>query len=457
MAPVSRSTVPGRPRSAADRRNGPDAARPGVCSTGSGPASRTLVPMTVIDRLRAALPGSDHEADPEAVPTPPWWRGVVIGLVTGIASLVVVGAPVVLAWLVDPLASGTAWRSVGTAAALWFLVSGGHVVTEGALFSLVPLLGLAGLVLLARVGVREAMVDVSTDGEHWGGLLPRPLAAAVGAWWAGYVVAVGAAVGLTTAGPFRVDGDSLVAPAVLVPLAAIALALRPVVRDDPDVLGPVFDLSWLPDAVRRGLRPGLVGALWLLGTGAVLVGVVVALGWSKVAGITGEVGAPGLGAALLGAAQALSLPNLALWAVSFLAGPGFEVVEGGAVSWSGSEGGLLPMVPVLAALPRPGAFPWVTALSALVVVAVGAVVARRALEEVARLSRLRTKLAVSTVGCATTAALLGGLDVLGGGSAGQFRLSDVGVPTASFVGAVFGWMMLGALVVVLRDAWRLRR
>ncbi|MFQ6171864.1 DUF6350 family protein [Oryzobacter sp. R7] len=413
--------------------------------------------MTVIDRLKAALPGSDHAADPDAVPTPPWWRGVVIGLVTGLASLVLVGAPVVLAWLVDPLATGTAWQPVGTAAALWFLVSGGHVVADGALFSLVPLLGLAALVLLARVGVREAMVDVSTDGEHWGGLLPRPLAAAVGAWWGGYVVAVAIAAGLMTAGPFRVDPESVVAPAVLLPLTAIALALRPVVRDDPDVLGPALDLPWLPDTVRRGLRPGLVGALWLVGLGAAVVLAVVTLGWSKVATITAEVGAPGLGAVLLGAAQALSLPNLALWAVSFLAGPGFEVVEGGAVTWSGSGGGLLPMVPVLAALPQPGDLPWFTALSALVVVAVGALVARRALEEVARLSRLRTKLSVSATGCATTAVLLGALDVLGGGSAGQFRLSDVGVPTASFVAAVFGWMMLGALAVVLRDAWRLRR
>ena len=37
--------------------------------------------------------------------------------------------------------------------------------------------------------------------------------------------------------------------------------------------------------------------------------------------------------------------------------------------WSpaiGAEGGLLPMVPVLAALPSPGAFPWATTLSVLV-------------------------------------------------------------------------------------------
>lgn len=414
--------------------------------------------MTVIDRLRAALPLGEHaEPDLDTVPAPPWWRGVVIGVVTGLASLLLVGAPVVLAWLVDPLATGDAWRAVGTGSALWLLVSGGHLLAGGALFSLVPLLGLAGLALLARVGVREAMVDVSTDGEYWGGLVPRPLAVALGCWWAGYALVVGAAAGVTTAGPFRADLLSLVVPLVVLPVAAMALALRPVVADDPDVLGPALDLPWVPDDVRRGIRPGLVGAAWLLGLGTLVLGLVVALGWSRVVTISGEVGAPGLGATLLGAAQALSLPNLALWAVSFLAGPGFEVVEGGAVTWSGSEGGLLPMVPVLAAMPGPGPFPWFTVLGAVPLVAVGGFVARRALREVARLSRLRTKLTVATVACATAAVALGLLDVLGGGSAGQFRLSDVGVPSFSFVLAVFGWLALGAVLVVGRDVWRLRR
>ncbi len=153
----------------------------------------------------------------------------------------------------------------------------------------------------------------------------------------------------------------------------------------------------------------------------------------------------------------LSLGNLATWTVSFLAGPGFRVVEGGEVTWSGSDGGLLPMVPVFAALPQPGEFPWFVALSVLVVVAVGAFVARRALGEVARLSRLRTKLAVSAAACVTTALAVGLLDVVAGGSVGQFRLSGVGAPAGSLVIALFLELFAGALVVVLRDAWRLRR
>ena len=111
----------------------------------------------------------------------------------------------------------------------------------------------------------------------------------------------------------------------------------------------------------------------------------------------------------------------------------------------------------LAALPQPGAFPWFTALSVLVVVAVGAFVARRSLAEVARLSRLRTKLAVALSACTVAALTLTVLDLVAGGSAGQFRLSAVGAPTGRLFLALLLELGIGALVVVVRDAWRLRR
>ena len=249
-------------------------------------------------------------------------------------------------------------------------------------------------------------------------------------------------------GPFRVTPVSLVVPVLLVPLLALVLALRPVSRDDPDVLGPRLGFAWVPDTVRRSLRPGLVGAAILLAVGLLVVLATVALSWAEVSTISTAVAAGGLGGVVLALAQVASLPNLALWAVSFMAGPGFRVVEGGSVTWSGSEGGLLPMVPVLAALPQPGAFPWFTAGSVLVVVAVGAYVARRALGQVARLSRLRTKLAVALAACTVTALTLTALDLVAGGSLGQFRLSGVGAPA--------GRLFLALLVELARRRARRR-
>ena len=425
--------------------------------------------MTVIDRLRAALPGPADPGDPadrgnrtehvapHARARSAWRRGAAAGLVTGIASLLLVLVPTVIAWLIEPLATGTAWDAVGTGAALWLLTAGAHLMTGQVTLSLVPLLGLGLLVVVARLGAREAMVDVSTDGEHWCGLLPRSLVAALVAWWSTYAVVVAAAVALTTLGPFRVVVLSLLVPAVLVPVAGMGLALRSVVLDDPEVVGPRLGLARVPDAVRRGVRAGLWGAAALLGVGLVVVLALVALAWGEVSTISEQVGAAAFGEVVLLIVQVRALPNLALWAVSFVAGPGFQVVDGSSVTWAGAESGLLPMVPVLAALPQPGPFAWFAAVSSLGVVVVGGLVARRALAEVARLSRLRTKLAVAASACLTTALALGALDVLAGGSVGQFRLSSVGVPAGWLVLALLAELLLGAVVVVMRDAWRLRR
>ncbi len=425
--------------------------------------------MSVVDRLRSVLPGSgepgeDDEGavgvdavDAEAETGLSWLRPAAIGLLTGVVSLLVVVAPVVLTWLVEPIAGGTVRQAAGTGAALWLLGSGAHLSLGPLTVSLVPLLALAVNVLIARRGAREVLDGVTTDGEYWRGTLPVPLAVTVAAWFAGYAAAVALAVGLTTAGPFRVTPLSLVVPFVLVPLAAVVLSLRPLVLDEPDVLGPRLQLSRVPDLVRRGLRPGLAGAGALLAVGALVVLAAVAVSWGEVSTISDEVAAAGFGGVMLALAQLAYLPNVALWALSFLAGPGFQVVEGGSITWSGAEGGLLPMVPVLAALPQPGAFPWFVPLSVLAVVAVGHLIGRRALREVARLSRVRTKAAVALSACVTAALVVAGLDVLAGGSVGQFRLSSVGAPELTLFLALLVELSVGAVVAVLRDAWTLRR
>lgn len=417
--------------------------------------------MSVIDRLRSALPGGeDTDEDISGSPPPrnsPWQRGLLLGLATGVTSALVLVVPAVLAWMVEVRATGSPWGAVGTGGALWLLAGGAHLTNGPVTVSVVPLLGLALLVVIARVGAREALTGVSTEGEHWHALLPAPLAAALGAWWGGYAVVVAIASWLTSLGPFGFSPLSLALPAVLVPLLAGALALRPLATRDPDLLGPRLDASWVPDALRRGLRPGLRGAGALLGIGTLLVIGMVLLSWGEVAGVHAALAAGGFGSVLLVVAQLSALPNLALWAVSFLAGPGFHVVEGGSTTWGGSTGALMPMVPVFAALPEPGDFPWFTALSALVVVGVGAWVGRRSLDAVARLSRLRTKVSVATAACLVCAATIGVLNLVAGGSLGQYRLASVGAPAVLLTLAVFAELVAGALVVVLRDAWRLRR
>ena len=127
--------------------------------------------------------------------------------------------------------------------------------------------------VVARFGAREAMVDVSTDGEHWRGLLPRPLAAALGGWWVGYAVAVAAGGrphhrrtvpgrGAVARRPHRSSCRSL----------ALALALRPVALDDPDVLGPRLGAgAGARHGAPSGCVPGSSVPAMLLGLGLLLV------------------------------------------------------------------------------------------------------------------------------------------------------------------------------------------
>jgi hypothetical protein len=412
--------------------------------------------MTVIDRLRSVVPGGDVP-EGAAAPGRGWARGAVVGVLTGLVSLLVVLGPVLLAWRAEP-GGATAGVATGVGAGLWLLVSGAHADAAGATIALTPLLGLALLVVLARYGAREAIVRVSIAGPHWWGLLAPRLAAALAGWWAGYAVVVLAAAWVASGGPFPPVPLTLAVPLVVVPLLGVVLALRPVVADDPEVLGPRAGVLRVPDAVRRGFGPGLRGLLLVLAVGTLVVLAAVALSWDRVRSVQHGLEAGGTGDVVLVLAQVGMVPNLALWVVSFLAGPGFQVVDGAGIAWGGAESGLLPMVPVFGALPQPGAFPvLVPALSVLALVAVGAWVGNRALGTVARLSRVRTKLAVAVAACATTATGAGLLDAFGGGSLGRFRLTDVGAPALTLGLCLFGWLLLGAVLAVLRDAWRLRR
>jgi hypothetical protein len=205
------------------------------------------------------------------------------------------------------------------------------------------------------------------------------------------------------------------------------------------------------------VRPGLEGAALLLGVGTALCVAMVAVHLGQVSHLQSEL-APGLlGGVVLVLGQLAVLPNLGLWAVSFVAGTGFSAVEGASATWTGSRSSLLPIVPVLGALPQPGAFPVLLPAVVMLPVAVGAFVAWRALRTVARLSQGRTKLIVVAVAVAVAAVTLGALDVLGGGSLGVARLSRIGAPAQAMTLALLAELAVGACLVLAWNHWRVRR
>ena len=234
--------------------------------------------MSVSERLRAALPGSDDSADAGGAAGSGWVRGAVVGLLTGLTWL---ASSSWHRWcwprLVEPLATGDGWQAVGTGAALWLLVSGAHLAIGEVTVSLVPLLGLALLVAVAWLARRAPGDGRRRPTASTGAARCRAPSPPRSVQLIAQRVAVGVAVGLAVGGPFRVTPFSLMICVLLVPLLALALALRPVSRDDPDVLGPRLGFAWVPNTVRRSLQPGLVGAAILLVVGLVVVLALVAL------------------------------------------------------------------------------------------------------------------------------------------------------------------------------------
>lgn len=414
--------------------------------------------MTVMEMLRGSR--SSNDADGEVTPSASWLpepaRDMVIGLVTGLLSLLVVLVPTMLGWMLDPRPGASLAEPLGAAASLWLLVQGAHLGSGATVVAFVPLLLGALAVWGASRGANRALDTADLEDDFAADLLPRSVLTTAVRWWIGYAAAVALASALTLAGSLPLRWLSLVLPVVAVPLLALAISVRRLARG-ADILGPRFDAMVAPEAARRAWGPALRGLGLLLGVAVLLVVVAVVLNWGAVSSLQGEAGAGFLGGVLLAGVQVAALPNLALWVVSFLAGPGFSVVDGAHTSLSGSSSGLMPLVPVFGALPEPGSYPFFTRLLVLVPVLVGAYIGRRSLVAVARLSSLRTKASVALVACLLVALAGGLLDGLGGGSLGAYRLADVGAPALWMSLTLAIELAIGALAVVAWDAWRLRR
>jgi hypothetical protein len=107
----------------------------------------------------------------------------------------------------------------------------------------------------------------------------------------------------------------------------------------------------LPPIVRDGLRTGTVAAFLVLGAGAAVAGVAVAVSGGQASATlasyhTGVAGQAGLTLLCL-----VYAPNLAAWSAAYLVGPGFAVGAGTTVSAGHVSLGALPAIPVLAGLP----------------------------------------------------------------------------------------------------------
>jgi hypothetical protein len=374
-----------------------------------------------------------------------WLGGVLIGAWSALLSLLAVALPMLLVWATSstPATWGQAAR---TATQAWLLVHGVALQVPGGRLHLLPLALVAlPLWLCWRAGRRVGasaprLADLSPTGAL------RSLGTSVAGLVGGYTVVLLAAALLARGSGVRpVWWQAVVAGVVIAGLAAgaasvhVALAAAQPQAARRRARSLVADWCQLPARLRRTLRPALLGVACMLGIGAVLVAVAVVAQHQRVLGVHEALAPGGLGSVVLVLGQLAFVPNLAVWAVAWCAGPGFAVGVGTAVTPAASTLGLLPLVPILGALPAPGplAAPWQAVV--LVPVVVGAVIGWRCARGVPASSTdglpgpTRSAVLDALVAAALAASVLTVLVLASSGSAGPGRLSDVG-PSAWRVG-----------------------
>ena len=193
-------------------------------------------------------------------------------------------------------------------------------------------------------------------------------------------------------------------------------------------------LDATPDWLRDAVPAGLAAAAALIVAGGLMVALSLVLRFGTATDLIESLKPGPVGAVVLFALCAVMVPNAIVYAVAFLAGPGFQVGTGTVVAPTGVQLGNLPALPLLAALPEDGATPtYLLALTAsvplLAGVVAGLVLARRGRQAAYRNMPLgwpgliaRALVAGLVAGLALLAAM-----VLASGSAGPGRMADVGV------------------------------
>ncbi|TCO43902.1 hypothetical protein EV646_11194 [Kribbella antiqua] len=213
----------------------------------------------------------------------------------------------------------------------------------------------------------------------------------------------------------------------------------------------------IADATPSGLRdavPAAVAAvLTVIAIASTLYGVLLAIHFSRITGMLELLDAGVVGSVVLFAICLMLVPNMVLYVVSFLAGPGFQLGVGTTIAPTGVDVGNLPALPLLAAVPADGATPtYLLVLTAVVPLAAGVVaglvVVRRGVadEDAAALGwdafALRGGMAALLAGV-----MLYVLMALSGGSAGPGRMSVVGIPAAlPAAGVLAAGMAIGASI-----------
>lgn len=314
------------------------------------------MPASAVDEaVPAQRPGGPP---PGARPGPRRAPLVVSAAVTTLWAALVSLIPIVgLVLLVQTVSGGDdpVGNVIRVGVAGWLLVHGVPLHTSVGSINLVPL----AFTLLAAWRVARAGVHTTraVGGSRRGS--PRLAATVAGAVGLAYGM-VGLLAGAVATVP-GLDVDVLRAGLTLAAFGFVTAAFGAV----KECRGFARLARRTPPPVRDATRTGLVAALLVLGAGAAAAGTSVALSGGAASRVlaayhTGVAGQIGLTLVCIAYG-----PNLAVWAASYLIGPGFAMGTGTVVSAGQVSLGTVPALPVLAGVPAGPASAWLGLLLAV--------------------------------------------------------------------------------------------
>ncbi|SEC07751.1 DUF6350 family protein [Microbacterium hydrocarbonoxydans] len=249
-------------------------------------------------------------------------------------------------------------------------------------------------------------------------------------------------------------------PTVVYLVGAVAGAVRSAWEDgDGGLLDRVHDVidSWgdwgpVPSASVRGAAFAVVG---MTAVSAVAVAILTATRGSEVVALFQAARVDALGAGVITLGHLAYLPTIIVWAASWLAGPGFAVGVGTAVSPAGTQLGVVPGIPVLGLLPESTSI-WML-IVIIVPIGVGAfagwAVRSRLVWEGTPLGAAPRAAIAAGIGV-LTAAVAAIAALLAGGSMGPGRLAEAGPAVLPFALALGGEVLLGAAILLLSPRHR---
>lgn len=414
--------------------------------------------MPVRPRPRAAT----HPEPDGLFDAPEWLRTLGCALGAAFVSAAVVVSAICAAWLASVASTVPAGHAVAAGVQAWLFAHGATPELVSGRLGLVPWLATLLPLSCLRWSAQRLLVDraarpVVRRTEIW----IRSDIVAVGAGFAGsYAVATFLAAVLSGLPGTTVNPLLAAAAGFVLATLGYVLACLDCFRGRLDRLCPRLLSTWpdvVPSWLRAAIRPAWRGVLALGAVGLAAVVGLLAVNAARIASLYADLGPGWIGGIVLTLGQALYLPTGAAWAVAFAAGPGFGVGAGTAITVRGSEGGALPLVPILGALPDPGPIPSWAVLALLAPVLVGVAVGWMAIRPLPRLTSWRRRAAAVAASCGLTGLVWTLIFALCSGPLGYDRLGHVGVAALPAGAALTGELLLGGLCALGASGLRVRR